>query len=205
MNTCEVMLDLDKSRKYRRYKPVVLRRGEVGACVLRATVTDHGVAVDTEGTTPLLVAKVRGGGYCRQSGTWDDGAAVIEVDERYFASVVGHALTAYVEIRDDAGELIATTQDFPLTTLDNADGGELPESYDTEIERVIQSASDDVDDAIERADTAVDDAVSRADDAVDDAVSRADDAAQRATDAAQAFSQGTVVVTDEQIDAMFAD
>lgn len=194
MNACEVRLDLDKSRTYRRYRPVVLRRGELGACELRATVTDHGVEVDTDGLTPLLVARMRGGAYCRQSGTWDESVAVIDIDERYFASVSGRAAVAYVELRDDGGELIATTQDFPLMTLENADGGGLPESYDSEIERVIRDADEEVDDAI-----------SRADSAIDDAVSGANDAAQRAIDAAQSFAQGTVVITSEQIDTMFAD
>lgn len=163
MNACEMRLDLDKSRTLRRYRPVTLRVGELGACELRATITDHGVAVDTDGLTPFLVARMPSGVYYRQPGEWDDGIAVIAVDERYFASEAGRARTAYVELRDDGGELIATMQDFPLLVLGNADGGELAESYDSEIEDAISR----VDEAIEDADDAWSDLMERAETAVE--------------------------------------
>lgn len=179
MNACEVRLDLDKSRTYRRYRPVVLRRGELGACELRATVTDHGVEVDTEGLTPFLVAKMPSGSYYRQSGSWDDGVAVIAVDERYFASELGRAPLAYVELHDDDGEIVATTQDFPLTVLENADGGEIVEPYDSEIE----------------------DAIAR----VDDAVDRVDEEIERMEEVIEHIGDEFLKLTDSDIDALFEE
>lgn len=141
MNRYSIGLDLDKSMHYRRYRPVTLRQGDENGCQIAATITDHGSSVD-QTLTPYLVAQLPSGSYYRQSGSWDDGAAVVNVDERHFASETGKAVTAYFELRDGA-DVIATTQDFPLRTIPNATGdGSIAEPYDSAIEDAIASAND---------------------------------------------------------------
>lgn len=145
MNRYDIVLDLDKSRSYRRYGQVVLRQGESEACQIAATITDHDEAIEPEGLTPYLTAQLPSGDYYRQTGEWEDGVAVVTVDESRFASEIGRALMAYFEIRD-GDELIATTQDFPLKTIAEATAnGEVLEPYDSLIEDAVAKANDATD------------------------------------------------------------
>lgn len=142
MNRYDIVLDLDKSRTYRRYGPVVLRQGESEACQIAATITDHDAEMETDGLTPYLAAQLPSGDYYRQTGEWEDGVAVVTVDESRFASVTGRALMAYFELRD-GDELIATTQDFPMKTVAEVTGnGEIAEPYDSLIEDAVTRAND---------------------------------------------------------------
>lgn len=150
MNRYDIALDLDKSLRHKRYMPVVLRQGDRNGCQIAVTITDHGGDVD-QSLVPYLVAQLPSGSYYRQSGTWEDGVAVVDVDEPHFASETGKAVTAYFELRDGA-DVIATTQDFPLRTIPNATGdGSVAEPYDSAIEDAIAS----VNDATERAESGI--------------------------------------------------
>ena len=144
MNRYDIVLDLDKSNVYKRYMPVIIRQGDKGGCDVAATIKDHGKPFANESLTPYLTAKLPSGSYCRQRADWVDGIVVVSVDETHFAAELGLAKTAYFEFRD-GDSLIATTQDFPLKTIECATDGEVAEPYDSAIEDAIERMNELVD------------------------------------------------------------
>lgn len=187
MNRYEIALDLDKTATRRNFAPVVLRQNDLHGCEIAATITDHGKPVAQEGLAAYFALKLPSGAYYRASAEWDGTVALVVIDEHCAASELGNAVPAYFELRDGT-EVIATTQNFPVRSIESATDGPPAESYDS----LIEQALDDIADAIDKAEKDVDAAVDLADAATD-----------RANAAADRFDEGVIVLTNEQIDEMF--
>lgn len=169
MNRHEIALDLDKAATRRRFTPVTLRQNDLHGCEIAATIYDHGTPLERPELSAFVVIGLPSGSYYRDACEWDGTVAVVTIDESLAASELGKARPAYFELRD-GGEVIATTQDFPVTSIPSATGGDVPEPYDSLIENAISDANA--------------------------ATARADAAADR-------FDEGVIMLTNEQIDAMF--
>ena len=187
MNRHEIALDLDKTATRRNFAPVVLRQNDLHGCEIAATITDHGKPVAQEGLVAYFALKLPSGAYYRASAEWDGTVALVVIDEHCAASELGKAVPAYFELRDGT-EVIATTQNFPVRSIESATDGPPAESYDSLIEQALEGVAE---------------VVEQAESDVSDAVGRADDATDRANEAADRFDEGVIVLTNEQIDALF--
>ena len=186
MNRYEIALDLDKAATRRRFTPVILRQNDLHGCEIAATIYDHGTPLERPELSAYVVIGLPSGSYYRDVCEWDGTVAVVTIDESIAASELGKARPAYFELRDGE-DVIATTQDFPVTSIPSATGGDVPEPYDSLIEQALaevaeaashaesaaQSVSDTVSDAVDAAMVGV-----RAD--VDEAIADAEAATARA-------------------------
>lgn len=179
MNTYHLDLDLQKGPLYNLsnlgsdYGGVTLRQGDKQGCTIIADLYDHGERFTQTGLTAFFVMDLPDRThYYRAPATYDAGTVTILVDESYAASVPGNTDNAYFELLQ-GGTIIASTQSFRVRILKDARGGKIPgETYDSEIEQVLEDIADAIDAANEAAGS------------VNTAIANAEEATRRANEAA---------------------
>lgn len=205
MNRYEIALDLDKTATRRNFAPVVLRQNDLHGCEIAAIITDHGKPIGQDGLAAYFALKLPSGAYYRASAEWDGTVALVVIDEHCAASELGKAVPAYFELRDGT-EVIATTQNFPVRSIESATDGPPAESYDSLIEQAIDRAEialDTADDANRRAEDAIGSIDTAIDEMTEDANERVTEAIGRLDEAIASLDEHVVVLTNAQIDEMF--
>ena len=137
MNVQRLTLDLNKSSVPRGR--VTIAQCDHDGTTVEAEIYDNGVAVDTSGLSAYLVMRLPDGRhYYRVPATLDGHVATALMDEAYAATVTGTTEIAYFELVG-SGEVVYSTSRFAVRVLPSATAGAtVPETWDGEVERLIQ-------------------------------------------------------------------
>lgn len=137
MNTFDLTLDLSKRGPF---QSVPIRQGDKSGTTIRATITDHGVAVSTSGLTSRFVMRLPDNEhYYRETATLSGSTATVTIDEAQAASAAGRTDTAYFQLLQGT-DVIASTESFTVIVLPDAlADATVPESYDSAIQEAIDA------------------------------------------------------------------
>lgn len=151
MNTFDLTLDLSKRGPF---QSVPIRQGDKSGTTIRATITDHGVAVSTSGLTSRFVMRLPDNEhYYRETATLSGSTATVTIDEAQAASAAGRTDVAYFQLLQGT-DVIASTESFTVIVLPDAlADAEVAESYDS----AIQDAIDNLSEAVEQLPSTVED------------------------------------------------
>ncbi len=149
MNTFDLTLDLSKRGPF---QSVPIRQGDKNGTIIRATITDHGVAVSTSGLTARFVMRLPDNEhYYRETATLSGSTATVTIDEAQAASAAGRTDVAYFQLLQGT-DVIASTESFTVIVLPDAlADATVPESYDSAIQEAIDNANDAAEEAREAA------------------------------------------------------
>lgn len=147
MNTFDLTLDLGKRGPF---QSVPIRQGDKNGTIIRATITDHGVAVSTSGLTARFVMRLPDNEhYYRETATLSGSTATVTIDEAQAASAAGRTDVAYFQLLQGT-DVIASTESFTVVVLPDAlADATVPESYDSAIQEAIDNANDAAEEARE--------------------------------------------------------
>ena len=137
MNVQRLTLDLNKSSVPRGR--VTIAQCDHDGTTVEAEIYDNGVALSTSGLSAYLVMRLPDGRhYYRVPATLDGHVATALMDEAYAATVAGTTEIAYFELVGSGGVVYSTSR-FGVRVLPSATAGAtVPESWDGEVERLIQ-------------------------------------------------------------------
>lgn len=135
-------LDIDKNQKAYHAKEITLRQGDKHGCEITATLYDHGERITrTDLTAYFVMALPFGDHYYRDEAEYSAGVVHVTIDESTAGSVPGDTDIAYFELRKGS-DLIATTEAIRVHIEPSALADRTPgETYDTEIERVLEEVT----------------------------------------------------------------
>lgn len=147
MNEQHLNLDLTK---HSGHQQVIIAQGDAGGTVIVATIYDSGTRLAETGITAYFMIELPDGEhYVRDDAEYSNGVVTYVADESRVAAVEGYTDNAYFELHK--GDTIVSTERFAVIVKPSAyDGMEPGETYDSEIEELI----DELGDAIEDANTA---------------------------------------------------
>lgn len=149
MNTFDLTLDLSKRGPF---QSVPIRQGDKNGTIIRATITDHGVAVSMSGLTARFVMRLPDNEhYYRETATLSGSTATVTIDEAQAASAAGRTDVAYFQLLQGT-DVIASTESFTVVVLPDAlADATVPESYDSAIQEAIDNANEAAEEAREAA------------------------------------------------------
>lgn len=147
MNTFDLTLDLSKRGPF---QSVPIRQGDKNGTIIRATITDHGVAVSMSGLTARFVMRLPDNEhFYRGTATLSGSTATVTIDEAQAASATGRTDVAYFQLLQGS-TVVASTESFTVVVLPDAlADATVPESYDSAIQEAIDNANEAAEEARE--------------------------------------------------------
>lgn len=148
MNVQRLTLDLDKSSVPRGR--VTIAQCDHDGTTVEAEIYDNGIALSTSGLSAYLVMRLPDGRhYYRVPATLDGHVATALVDEAYAATATGTTEIAYFELVGSGGVVYSTSR-FGVRVLPSATAdATVPETWDGEVERLIQQLDEMAEDSRE--------------------------------------------------------